>query len=106
MPSEEPPSWPPSASLRLPPPRRSISRSPPKKTPQPANTPATTQPCEDDLWTASSTRSKESALIRTPEPKPMISPIARLPMWKRSAMTAPITSDEAASVPQPKAAAI
>jgi hypothetical protein len=44
--------------------------------------------------------------MSTPEPKPMISPIARKPMRKRSAMRAPITSDEAASVPQPNEAAI
>jgi hypothetical protein len=51
-------------------------------------------------------RSKESALISTPAPKPMISPIARKGMRKRSATRAPITSDEAARVPQPKEAAI
>jgi hypothetical protein len=51
-------------------------------------------------------RSKESALISTPAPKPMISPIARKLILKRSAKMAPITSDEAASVPQPKEAAI
>jgi hypothetical protein len=58
------------------------------------------------LSTASWTRSKASALISTPAPKPMISPIARKPMRKRSATRAPITSDEAARVPQPNEAAI
>jgi len=36
----------------------------------------------------------------------MISPITRKLRWKRSAMIAPITSDEAARVPHPKEAAI
>jgi hypothetical protein len=36
----------------------------------------------------------------------MISPIARKPILKRSATMAPITSEEAARVPQPKEAAI
>ena len=36
----------------------------------------------------------------------MISPIVRKLILKRSATIAPITSDEAARVPQPKAAAI
>jgi hypothetical protein len=35
----------------------------------------------------------------------MISPIARKPMRKLNATRAPITSDEAARVPEPKAAA-
>ena len=56
--------------------------------------------------TASSTRSNATALISTPAPKAKISPIARKLMRKRSAITAPITSEEAARVPQPKAAAI
>jgi hypothetical protein len=36
----------------------------------------------------------------------MISPIARKPMRRTNATIAPITSEEAARVPQPKAAAI
>ena len=60
----------------------------------------------DPMSAASSTRSKATALISTPAPKPMISPIVRKPIRKRSAMSAPITSEEAASSPQPKAAAI
>ena len=43
-----------------------------------------TAPCPDDLSAASSTRSNETALISTPAPKPMISPIARGPMRKRA----------------------
>src|SRR3954451_22570307 len=104
--SAEPLAWPPSASLRWLPPIRSMSQSPPKKTPQPAETPAMTQPWPDDLSTASSMRSNETALISTPAPKAMISPIARKRIWNTSATIAPITSEDAARVPQPKAAAI
>jgi hypothetical protein len=60
----------------------------------------------DDISAASWIRSKATALISTPAPKPMISPIAGKLMRKMSARTAPITSEEAARVPQPKAAAI
>ena len=37
---------------------------------------------------------------------PMIIPMTRTLMWNISAITAPITSDEAARVPQPSAASI
>ena len=60
-----------------------------------------TQPLPVDFSAASSTRSNATALISTPAPKAMISPITRRLMRKRSAMSAPITSEDAASVPQP-----
>ena len=85
---------------------RSISVSPPKKTRQPAKKPPTTHPWPDDFSIASWTRSNESALISTPAPKAMISPIQRRLMRNSSAMTDPMTSEDAASVPQPKAAPI
>ena len=46
------------------------------------------------------------ALINTPEPKAMISPIVRKSMRRTSATMAPMTSEDAARVPQPKAAPI
>ena len=63
-------------------------------------------PCPDDTPAASSIRSNATALISTPAPKPMINPITRKLMRKRSAIKAPITSEEAARSPQPKEAAI
>ena len=45
-------------------------------------------------------------LISTPAPKAKISPITRKLMRNQSATKAPITSEEAARVPQPNAAAI
>src|SRR5512132_559117 len=68
--------------------------------------PAMAHPWPDEIPNPSSTRSKATALISTPAPKAMISPIVRRPMRKRSAMTAPITSDDAASMPQANAPAI
>jgi len=59
-----------------------------------------------DLLIASSTRSNATALISTPAPKARISPITCKLMRNRSATRAPITSEEAARVPQPNAAAI
>src|SRR5206468_1033279 len=53
-----------------------------------------------------STRSNATALISTPAPKPMISPIARSPIRNESAAAAPSTSDDAACTPKPKASAI
>src|SRR5262245_35777515 len=58
------------------------------------------------MLAASSTRSKATALISTPAPKPMISPIVARSMRKSIATRAPITSEDAARVPHPKAAAI
>ena len=55
-------------------------------------TPAAIDPWPDDLAAASSIRSKDTALISTPAPKPMISPIVRRLRWNRSATSAPITS--------------
>jgi len=68
--------------------------------------PAMTHPWPDDIPNASSTRSKATALMSTPAPKAMISPIMRKLMRNQSATRAPITSEEAARVPQPNAAAI
>ena len=68
--------------------------------------PAMTHPWPGDIPNASSTRSKETALMSTPAPKAMISPIARKLMGRTSATIAPITSDEAARAPQPKDSAI
>ena len=99
MASAEPLAWSPPASLRSPPPRRSISQSPPAKTAQPAKRPPTNAPSPVDFSDASWTRSNATALISTPAPKPMISPITRSGMRKRSAMIAPITSEHAARVP-------
>jgi hypothetical protein len=44
--------------------------------------------------------------MSTPAPKPMIRPIKRVEMRTRRARIAPITSEEPARAPQPKAAAI
>ena len=106
MASAEPFAWPPAASLRSAPPERSISQSPPKKTVQPAKMPAIAAPLPCALLAASSTRSNATALISTPAPKAMISPITRKLMRNQIATRAPITSEQAASVPQPNAAAI
>ena len=65
-----------------------------------------TAPFPDVISAASSMRSNATALISTPAPKPMISPIVRKLMRKRSATIAPITSEEPARAPQPKDAAI
>src|SRR5262245_10347930 len=59
----------PRALFRCSPPDRSISQSPPKKTPQPANMPSSTAPCPEALSTASSTRSKATALISNARPE-------------------------------------
>src|SRR5215468_8992061 len=83
-----------------------MTASPPKNTPHPAKIPISTGHLETCVFDASSTRSNATALISTPAPKPMISPIARKPILSRIAATAPMISDEAASVPQPNAEAI
>ena len=83
-----------------------MSQSPPKKAQHPAKMPRSGAHWSGPLSTASSTRSNEIALMRTPAPKPMIRPITRTSMRTRSAAIAPMTSDEAASSPQPKAAPI
>jgi hypothetical protein len=57
----------------------------------------------DRLFT---TRSNATALMSTPLPNPMINPIARSPIGNRSARIAPSTSEDAATSPQPNAAAI
>ena len=64
------------------------------------------QPLPDDFSAASWTRSNATALISTPLPKAMIKPIARKLNWNRSASSAPITSEDAARVPQPNEAHI
>ena len=74
-----------------------------KKTAQPAKSPASTAAFPDALPTASSTRSNATALISTPAPKPMISPIVRRRTGRISAAVAPSTSEDAASSPQAKA---
>ena len=63
-------------------------------------------PWPEDTSAASSMRSNATALISTPAPKPMINPITRRLMRKRSAIRAPITREDAARSPQPKEAAI
>src|SRR5262245_59652568 len=83
-----------------------MTASPAKNTPHPAKIPISTGHLETCVFAASSTRSNAIALISTPAPKPMISPIARNPILSRIAAIAPMISDDAASVPQPKAAAI
>ncbi len=55
---------------------------------------------------ASSIRSNDTALINTPAPKPMISPMVRKPIWNVRAISAPITSEDPASTPHPNAAPI
>ena len=103
--SAEPFACAPPESLRSAPPMRSISQSPPKKTPQPASSPKMIEPWPEVEPIASSTRSNATALISTPAPKPMISPIVLVRMRNSSATTAPMTSDEAASRPQANDAA-
>ena len=44
--------------------------------------------------------SKETALMSTPDPNPMISPIHRRLKRNLSAINAPITNEEAANAPQ------
>jgi hypothetical protein len=44
--------------------------------------------------------SNEIALISTPDPNPMISPIHRRLIRNLSAINAPITNEEAANAPQ------
>jgi hypothetical protein len=46
-----------------------------------------------------------TALISTPAPKPSTSPIALSGLGRANPISAPITSDDAASAPQPSAAA-
>jgi len=64
------------------------------------------QPSPFDFAAAFSTRSNATALISTPAPKPMISPIVGSLMRNRSATMEPITSEDAAKAPQPKDAPI
>ena len=69
---------------------------------QPARSPTATQIEEPGpvFSIASATRSNDTALMSTPEPKAMISPIVRVEMRIRMARTAPMISDEAATKPQ------
>ena len=104
--SAEPSSWSPFGSLRSPPPMRSITQSPPKKTHAAGEDTNGDTPFPDDLSAASSIRSNDTALISTPAPKPMISPIVRRLRCNQSAISAPITSEEAARVPHPNDSSI
>src|SRR5829696_10163894 len=56
-------------------------------------------------FTPSSASSKLTALISAPAPKPSTSPIARRGHGRANPIRAPTTSDDAASAPQPSAAA-
>jgi anti-anti-sigma regulatory factor len=102
----EPAACAPPESLRSAPPRRSMTESPTKKVSAPANRPKATPPLPADVVTASSTRSKATALMSTPAPKAMMRPRARREIGRVSARAPPTASDDPATSPQSSASAI
>src|SRR6476660_1620697 len=100
MPRPPPDACPPVGSLRLAPPARPINSLPAKNTRHPAISPNTTRPPPPARSYDSCTSSNATALISTPDPNAMMSPIHTRLIRNHSAIHAPISNEDAASAPQ------